>query len=64
MSKKPRTAAEYLFNNLEAKYEEARDAQAAGKISEAELRMAAYRATEAAQILAQQKGWVLPFFKR
>jgi hypothetical protein len=58
-----KTPAEYIFNNLEARYEAAREAQANGQISESELLTAAYRATEAAQILAQQKKWELPFFK-
>jgi hypothetical protein len=58
-----KTPAEYIFNNLEARYQTARKAQLDGEISEEELLTAAYRATEAAQLLALKKGWQLPFFK-
>ena len=61
MSKIP---AEYIFENLEARYQAARVAQANGTISEEALQTAAYQATEAAQLLAQKKGWQLPFFKQ
>jgi hypothetical protein len=55
--------AEYIFKQAEARYQAARKAQADGEISEEALQTEAYRATEAAQLLAQKKGWQLPFFK-
>jgi hypothetical protein len=61
MSRKPRTAAEYIFENLEAQYEQVRAAEANGQASPEELEAAAELATQAATILAVKKKWVLPF---
>jgi hypothetical protein len=52
--------AKTIYQTLEQEYETTRLAVAAGKAKQSDLERIAQRTTDAAQVLAIQRGWVLP----